>query len=203
MTPAELIVYYQDLLIIQYNNLPNAMGMVGQFVSELVADSIIDQVRNGFDLDTAIGKQLEAIASYKGAKRTYYGIDIPRPYFTLPAYADPGANAADGFAFYGFIDMVTWFFATYGDLNLTSVTLNDDELRSLTKYLADVQASDFGLQSIDDILFKYFGNFVTLTDNENMTITYTHLPGDPGTLYTIISQIGALPRPAGVGVILA
>lgn len=203
MTPAELVAYYQDLLIIQYNNLPNAMGMVGDFVAELVADSIMDQVRNGFDPDTAVGKQLEAVASYKGARRTYYGIDIPRPLFTMPAYGAAGASTANGFALYGGIDIVTWYFATYGDLNLTSVTLTDDELRALTKYLADVQASDFGLESIDDILFKYFGNFVTLTDNEDMTITYTHLPADPGTLYNIVSQVGLLPHPAGVGIILA
>lgn len=202
MTTEELITYYQDLLIIQYDNLPNAIGTVGAFVAEVIADSIEDQVRQGFNLDTAAGKQLEAIAAYKGAKRTYYGINITRPYFTMPAYDDPNANISNGFAIYGFIDDVTWYFATYGDLNLSSVTLTDDELRALTKYLADLQASDFGLESIDVILFNYFGNFVTLTDNEDMTITYTHLPGDPGSLYEIVSQVGLLPHPAGVEVIL-
>lgn len=203
MTTLELIEYYQNLLIIQYNNLPNAVGTIGAFVAEVLADQIVDQVRSGFDLDSAVGKQLEAIGSYKGAQRTYYGIDIPRDYFTMPSYGDIGADSADGFALYGFIGAVSWLFDTYGDVALASVTLNDSELRSLIKYLADVQASDFGLESIDSILFKYFGNFVTLTDNENMTITYTHLPNDPNTLYTIVSEIGLLPRPAGVQAILA
>lgn len=200
MTAAEIIAYYEDLLIIQYNNLPNATAMISAFVGEIVADSIMDQVRNGFDVETAVGKQLEAVASYKGAQRTYYGIDIPRPHFQFKSYGDPPAN---GFALYGHIDDVTWFFKTYGDHDLASVTLTDDELRSLTQYLADVQASDFGLGSIDAILFKYFGDFVTLTDNENMTITYTHVAGDPGTLYNIVSQVGLLPHPSGVQIILA
>lgn len=202
MTPAELIAYYEGLLIIQYNNLPRAMATVGAFVAEVIADSIVDQVRNGFDPNTAVGEQLEAIASYKGAQRTYYGINVPRPYFTMPAYGAPGANAANGFAIYGGIASVTWFFATYGDLSLSSVTLTDDELRALTLYLADVQAADFSVEDVDAILFKYFGNFVTLTDNEDMTITYTHLAGDPSNLYSIVSQVGLLPHPAGVGIIL-
>lgn len=201
MTTQQLIEYYSGLLIIQYQNLPNAVGMVQTFAGTVIADQIVDQVRQGFDLATAVGKQLDALGTYRGAQRTYYGIDIPRPLFTMPAYGAPGANTANGFAFYGAINLVTWFFATYGDLNLSSVTLTDDELRSLIGYLAELHSSDFSLESIDALLFKYFGNFVTLTDNGDMSITFHHNPGDPGNLYSIVSQVGLLPHPAGVQVV--
>ncbi len=74
MTTEDLITYYKNLLILQYYRLSRARATIGAFVQELIASQIINQVQDGFDLETAIGKQLNILASYVGAQRNNFGL---------------------------------------------------------------------------------------------------------------------------------
>ncbi len=58
------------------------------------------------------------------------------------------------------------------------------------------------MYSIDLILQTFFATYCTLIDNEDMTITYVHQTSDPNLLFSIIDQLGLLPKPAGVEVIV-
>jgi hypothetical protein len=195
----DLTAYYQNLLIKQYATKPKAVGTVGVFVREFTASQIIGQVRDGFDLDTAVGVQLEMIAAYRGAVRNVYGIDLLHDYFSMPFYDDADPTSYEGYAFYDDVS-VDGYSLFYAD---SSRPLYDDELRRLTKYLARVHSSVLTVKEIDDILFEFFGANVTLTDNEDMSITYTHNPADSDKLFVIVSQSGKLPKIAGVSLATA
>lgn len=201
LTFDELTTYYIELLIMQYFNKTRARQTVGTFVRESVADHIEEAVRGAFNLDTAVGTQLDSLALYRGAVRTVFGLDLTRRYFAMPSVDDPAKDTYKGFALTDDA-VVDWFFLLVADANLPSYAMNDDELRRLTKFLAKTQSRFLSLEEIDNILFEFFANKVQLTDNGDMTITYTHDVGDPDTLFTIVNQTHNLPHPAGVQVIV-
>ena len=198
MLTIDIINYYVNLLVIQYNNLPNAQLTIQALATEVVADQIIAQVRDGFSIDTAVGNQLNIIGEYVGAPRNIFGYDPTIPYFAFPAYAGtPAPNT--GFAQYS--DTTDppdlWLSYTTGS---TQYTLTDGQLRDLIRYLIAVHMSDHTIFSIDNILQTFFGIYCTLADNQDMTITYTHQLSDPNFLFSIINELNLLPHPAGVQV---
>lgn len=198
MTDAELIAFYVNLLVIQYKTLPNATGTIQALATEVVASQIYNQVLNGFDLQTAVGKQLDILADYVGAPREIFGYSPAIPYFALYSYTTvPPVNV--GFASYTDVtDPVdNWLSYTTSQ---TTYVLTDGQLRALIQYLIAVHKSDTTIASIDLILQTFFGTYATLTDNEDMTITYTHQSVDPNFLFSIVNELNALPHPAGVGI---
>lgn len=200
MTDAELITFYINLLVIQYKTLPNATGTIQALATEVVASQIFNQVLNGFSLQTAIGAQLNILGQYVGAPREIFTYDPTIPYFALPAYS--GSTPANvGFAFYADVTDPPDNWLSYTTAETTFV-LTDGQLRQLITYLIAVHASDHTLYSIDLILQAFFGTYCTFVDNEDMTMTYTHLLSDPNFLFSIINQLNLLPHPAGVEVIV-
>jgi hypothetical protein len=197
VTPEELIAYYQALLIIQYVALTKAPATVGTFIAEVVASGIFGDVRDAFDLETAAGKQLDILGSYRGVARQIFGLLPGRDYFNLPSYGED-AELFFGLAVYGQTsDDVTWFFLTYDDVNAAIYTLNDTEYRNVIGFLARVHSSPLAVKDIDDILFAFFGADPQLADNGDMTITYT---GPDNTLFALVANLKLLPKPAGVEV---
>ena len=194
-----LTTYYINLLIIQYCNKPKARATVGILVRELVSDQIIAQVRDGFNLEVAVGSQLDTLASYRGAQRIVFGIDLTRDYFALPSYDDADLDTYHGIGVYAEDPSV--YFMFYADTNRPSYAMTDDELRRLVKLLAKTQSRFLSVKEVDDILWAAFGAMVTLQDNEDMTIEYVHDPSDTDTLYKIAAGVGAFPHPSGVEVI--
>lgn len=61
--------YYADLLILQYKTLPKARETIKALVKEAVADGILLDVINGFNLDSAVGVQLDTLGKYIGLNR--------------------------------------------------------------------------------------------------------------------------------------
>lgn len=196
----ELTEYYINLLILQYNNRPNARNTVGVFLKEEVADRIIQQVQDAFNVDTAVGDQLDLLAQYRGASRTVVGLDITRGYFAMPGY-DDDTTGLFGFAEYDDAT-VTWFWLLYASANQPVYALTDDELRRLIKFLAKTQSRYLSNKELDDIFWEFFADKVNMIDNADMTVTYEHVVGDPDNLFTIVEGTGNLPQPAGVEVIV-
>lgn len=197
MTTAELVIYYQQLLIMEYYGLSNATGMIGAFVTQAVADLIVMQVRSAFALGTAIGKQLDALGEIVGVQRQIAGFTPGTPEFAMPRYSDGAAGSYIGFARYAGIQP-NGHWARYTD-QPTAYIMTDGQLTQLIQFLVAVRASDYSLEELDDIFFSFFGTLVTITDNLNMTMTYTHNATlDTGVLFDIINYLGYLPHPAGV-----
>lgn len=205
MTTDELIEYYVDLLIIQYSVSPRARATIAAYVSQVIADQIINTVSEGFNFstviglqaDTARGVQLEAVASYKGAYRLVFGADLTRIYFQMPLYGQSDADTVPGFALYG-QSPITWYFDSYTDANRPIYALTDDELCRLTQFRAQAQAMLLSVGNIDDLLFAFFGFNAGVFDEMDMSITYVDLISDTDTLFTILAATQSLPRPAGV-----
>lgn len=70
MTTDELIDYYVDLLIIQYVNLAKSRATVRAFVKMMVMDQLPLLVQEAYDLDSAVGVQLDVLGKYAGVSRS-------------------------------------------------------------------------------------------------------------------------------------
>ena len=62
--------YLSNLLIIQYFNKPKAKATI-ESVARMFPTDLILSIRDGFDLETATGKQLDILAKYIGVERGY------------------------------------------------------------------------------------------------------------------------------------
>lgn len=65
--------YYSNLLIMQYNGKPKAKATIEACVA-LLPDDLLLEMLHGFDIETAVGKQLDVLGEYVGVNR-YYLVD--------------------------------------------------------------------------------------------------------------------------------
>lgn len=68
-TSQELQNYYADLLILQYKTQPKARATIKALIQELYGSGSPLQIVNGFDIETATGKQLDILGKYIGLGR--------------------------------------------------------------------------------------------------------------------------------------
>ena len=76
-TDAEILSYYADLLILQYKQKPKAEATVKMFVDLLINGQLPLAVQDAFDIDTAVGYQLDIIGKYAGVTRDGYSFSGP------------------------------------------------------------------------------------------------------------------------------
>jgi hypothetical protein len=77
MTNEELSNYYANLLIFQYINKPKAYAMVSAQVLPVFMDQLPVAVQEAFNVNTAIGVQLDVIGKYVGVSRNGYTLSGP------------------------------------------------------------------------------------------------------------------------------
>lgn len=201
-----LLDYYQKLLLYQYQQ-PNAQGTIEALLGGsdeqhgLLAGAIYNQVRDGFDLDTAIGQQLDFLGELIGVARYFITLDLTKTFWGLPSYSDGSIGSYHGWSSYSLPQPPTWYWMRYSDF--TPNTMPDSSYRLVLQFQAAVRSCDFGYETLDNIMYDFFGGYVNLKVTGNMAITYQHLTSDPEDLFEIISSIGILPHPAGVGVTVA
>lgn len=75
MTTDELITYYANLLIIQYQGQSQNFDFVKALIKGVIMDQLPVAVQEAFDIDTAVGVQLDVIAKYVGVQRSGFGVD--------------------------------------------------------------------------------------------------------------------------------
>lgn len=80
MTIIDLTAYYADLLAYQFRGRPNADRTMKLLTKQAAADLFVQQLLTCFDIDQAVGKQLDVLGKYVGVNRNIGSI-IPRPYF--------------------------------------------------------------------------------------------------------------------------
>ena len=198
----ELILFYQNTIISQYCNKTKAVETIGALMGGsgelgIIADAIYNQVRDGFDLDNAVGVQLDTLGRFRGVSRFFATLDLSKVFVQMLSYDDPGLGTAIGIADYDDpVQPPSTYTLTYDDFILN--TLQDDDFRRVIKFLAQVHSSDFAYASLDTILFNFFADNVNLIVTGNMDITYEHLTSDQDNLFEIVNQMGLLPTPAGV-----
>jgi len=197
MTDAELIEYYRDLLIIQYNSKPKASGFIRAVLKILTIYELIIAVRDGYNIDTAVGKQLDILGKYVGAKRYIPGTVFARDYYGYSAYGETAP-----FTFYRMktyaesMDNIDWQFRSYAETGQTQYSLTDTELRNLIKICIAKRNSNASLKDIDDFMYEYFGNDAYCVEG-TLEISY-YVKQSVKRLFNVAKGVGALPKPAGI-----
>lgn len=202
MTVAELIAYYANLLIIQYHNQPRAKATIELFAEILIASDIYLDVQNAYDVETAVGVQLDVIGKYVGVDRFYSELVIT-DYFSLIEYDEVASPPASPPRF-GFSDYTNFMAFSYNgtlqysDLIATGNELNDDAFRTLIKLKIIINNSNFSHKEIDDNLFAFFGDQIRAESIGNMQMVF-FITGELSSLIQAIVFKNLLPRPMGVG----
>ena len=197
----DIVEYYVNLLIMQYHEKEKAQSHIRTLVTEAVAVELVSAVRDGFDVETAVGAQLDILAKYVGAQRTVYGLDLTHQYLSFPSYDDADPGSYPGFASYDDISIPD-FFLSYDDSDRPIYAMLDTELRRLIQFRAALNSMFLSVGNIDDLLFEFFGTNVQMTDGGDMTMTYWHNPSDTNPLFTMVAGTNSLPKPAGVQIIV-
>lgn len=64
MTNSEFIAYYTNLLIVQYSRLPKAKAHIEALINLIAVIELLDEVQDAYDIDTAVGVQLDVIGEF-------------------------------------------------------------------------------------------------------------------------------------------
>jgi len=214
MTTDELIVYYTNLLIVQFRGQPKARATITALVTQAVADSIFMQARDSFDIDKATGLQLDLIGRLVGVSRYYYTAAFPdRNYLSFQPYSNWSGGAVVsgyGFSTYAALD-VPQYAERYSDLIDSLGTLSDIDYRKMLRYQIKINTMNVSLENIDDLLWTTFGlnpdgdNIFYAEDNMNMTMNihhYTHASTDNDSFIQAVRDNMIFPKMAGVAVAL-
>lgn len=205
----EIIDYYARLLIIQYRNQPKAKDTIKALITSFVADNIIIAIRDGFNIDTAVGVQLDWLGLYIGTDRYYKATDYPLA-FGFSNFAKDDYLGRTGFASASDFLTKEGTFLSVAESIAIAQKLDDPEYRLLLKVKIAQNNSNFSTKSIDDILHQFFQDEIYIVDNYDMTMTYSY---DPWTVSTspinnkkVIEAMlwkGILPVPMGVELLQA
>lgn len=69
MSLEEVNQYYTDLLIMQYKDKPKAIATIGTTIEAVLMDQLPLTLQDAFDIETAVGAQLDILGKYIGVNR--------------------------------------------------------------------------------------------------------------------------------------
>lgn len=173
----DLINYYANLLILQYNGLPKASATAELIAQNVLLDGLVQDIQNAYGVDTAVGKQLDVVGKYQGINRYFFAIDLSN-YFGLVPYSEyPGSLPASPpvwgcSAYSNFNDYSYNGTLLYSEIVTSSNGLSDDIFRTLIKLAIRINNSNFSRQSIDAMYWDLFGSDLRPESSGNMTIQY-------------------------------
>ena len=192
------IEYYKDLILYQYINFPKARATIDLLVRQGLVDFLPLEVNDAFDLDSAVGSQLDILGEYIGFDRVVI-TPIVRTYMKF----DDAENLAG--TTWGFTDLdnatvnASVSLYSYVDALGSSTSLSDDEFRTLLKLKVTTNMSSNTLKSIADILYGFFSTDLIFLDHLDMTASYA-AKNTIARLASIALQEGFLPKPMGVDI---
>lgn len=198
----ELIEYYTDLLIIQYNGKPKARATIRACVSEVLANGILFDIRDGYNVETAVGVQLDIIGKYVGVNR-FFTVSELDGFYRMTDYTEVDPDESPG----GFTDYENFDENQFnGTLNYNSLVtvenkLNDEDFRTIIKLKIIQNNSDHSHKSIDDSMWEYFGSDVIPDSLGGMEMSYFLTENITPVIQAALIK-GILPRPMGVGLTL-
>ncbi|OWT69202.1 MULTISPECIES: DUF2612 domain-containing protein [unclassified Achromobacter] len=180
---------YLDLITAEHRDKPNFSAMVGA-VSQCFVDAqaVFGQMVTAYDLDSAIGKQLDAVGEWVGISRNVQTL-LTGVYFSFDI---------DGLGF----DQGVWQGPFDPDSGVTS--LDDDTYRLLIR--AKIGANHWdgtleGSAQILNLIFGGTGTYVFIQDNGDMSIDIGVAGTRPTAIFLALLTGGYIPiKPEGVRV---
>ncbi|WP_299074726.1 DUF2612 domain-containing protein [uncultured Paraglaciecola sp.] len=196
-TVQSLISYYTNLLIVQYQDKTKAKATIESLVDEVIADGIAFDVLNGYDIDTAVGDQLDVIGKYVGVDRFYFSQDIDGLYF---GYSDTNSiepTDVTGYANTSDFNSKAGELLSIFDIIGSGFKLSDDNYRVLIKLKILINSSNFSDKRIDDDLEEIFEGDIYAVDNYDMSLEY-FTSSDLSLIVQVALAKNLLPTPMGV-----
>ena len=198
----ELINYYKNLLIIQYHSGRKAKATIEAMVNLLWANQLLKQIRDGFDVDTAIGAQLDVIGLWVGVDRYVY----QKPYDGHPWISLIEISGAITTTWQGGYSEPSTFETLGGFLTPDMVqggktsTLDDGSFRTIIKLKIIKNSISHTCKNIDDAIYGLFGtDVITRWDIPNHILYYEHSTayGEKMMLLKLAAKKNILPCPTG------
>lgn len=203
----ELLKYYANLLIVQYNGKPKAKAtieMLTKIIYGVVDTPLFLQIQNAFDWKTAVGNQLDIIGKWVGVSKVYQGLLYwGKTFLSYPSFndltpSDNTDNLQHGYSDYSTFDTDTGGTLTYNELGFVEQELDPEQFRTVIGLKIIKNSITLTAKNIDDAIWEYFGGQV-YTTWEDMKITY-HYPNDLETVMTVCKYKNVLPAPIGVSI---
>lgn len=203
----DLVNYYTNLLIIQYNGLSKAAATISLLAQTLLADGVYIDVENAYNIDpnqgaTAVGVQLDVIGKYVGVNRFFSAVNYG-DYFAMVTYlqhaALPTSPPAFGFTTYAnFADYDYNGTLIYADIISKQNSLSDDNFLIIIQLAIISNNMNYSDSAIDNAMWNLFGSTIRPEPGiANMTMMY-FLTGPSTTLTQAIVTKKLLPKPMGV-----
>lgn len=184
-------------LIIQYGDKSNAVATVTAITEEfeLIYDNanILDFA---YDLDNAIGKQLDIIGRIVGINRKV-PFAVPKNYFGFSGHSNAYPFGSK------FNVVVAYPFKRKSEIPYTEGELNDNDYRlfiraKIIKNYATSKNIDESKLSIQDAIDFLFESKAYISDNKDMTMTLNIDSSYDFEMIRYIENLDLLPRPQGV-----
>lgn len=202
----DLLTYYANLLIVQYNGKPKATATI-QLISNLIlANLVIFQLRDGFDWRTAVGKQLDVIGEWVGVSRNYNGsLFWNNTFFSYPRSAhlvpeDLTDSLQHGYSDYDTFESDTGSVLTYNNIGFIEQKLSDDDYRVVIGLKIIKNSINHTCKNIDEAIWNYFNKEVYTTWRPHEVI-YNY-PSSLETIMQVCLTKNVLPAPTGVSITL-
>ena len=200
MTDAELSEYYANLLILQYKTKNKAFTSIYETISAIIIYELLRDVENGYDIETALGRQQDILGKYLGVARTITGAVFTKSYFWMIGYGDtPPIPGREPMPDYNTASDA--LFRRYAEDRESAFDLSDDQYRVMHRLAVIRNSSNNSIRSTDELLTQYFGTDFKFVDNYDMTITYT-FPSERATDVAIAESLGLIPKAMGVAAII-
>lgn len=162
----EIIEAYTNLLEVQYNGLPNAYATIKLHCETLLANMVLWQIRDGFDIDTAVGNQLDIIGDWEVVDRYYQGSSYENQlwlaYFDWADNTQPNALQGCYKDWNNEVDE-DGAYVDYGSVISTTNKLDDESFRIILKLKAAKNNMFLTNKNIDDKIHEIFGDLVYTT----------------------------------------
>lgn len=172
----DLIRYFTNLLILQYKNKPRAKATIETLTRNAFSDTQNNifpiEVQNAYNLDTAVGKQLDVLGKYLGYDRI---LPIPIDNTFKFAEYDGSINPEQGYSEYN-DNKTTYPYAEYRYSTYDYYYMDNAPYRKVLKMISYLKGKPLSLGNINDALDYAFNGDIYVVEKDK-EIEYHLLKG--------------------------
>jgi len=187
------MIDYTTLITSEYQNSPDFVALVGALTNSGINAEVVDAIPAAFDLDSAVGVQLDVIGQWVGVSRVVNQVLLVG-YF---GFADD--QAALPFGELGVPNVGGRFYELGEDFAGTTV-LADIEYRTVLRAKIIKNRYDGGQFELEQAMADLFGMSATITDNGTLNLTINVGGPVSQTDQALVATYDLLPRPGGVAI---